>query len=152
MLAGSAVLVLAALRVGGAQAQQIRDLAPFLIDLPGWENAPVSATNLGVGLMVQREYTYQAARVLATIATGSLDASAPDPDHPPATAIVDGFRLEISHDADTQSGTLVVHLLDDEKRPAVFSLEYDGVTDGEALNVARLFDWPGLQRAVQIRR
>ena len=140
-------------------AQARSDLRRFLIDLPGWTASPPSTFNSVAEMLIQREYTRDDTTLLATLeigllgpptAFGALTTHAPD--QVPQKDTIAGFAVERVHVESEDSGAIVVVLVDSEKRPAVFLLEYDGLSAETAMDTAREFDWPAMQQAVSSPR
>jgi len=142
-----------------ARGQTAAAIRRLLIDLPGWTASPASTFNSVAEILIQREYTRDDATLLATLeigllgpptAFGALTTHAPD--QTPRKATVDGFAVESIHITDEDSGAIVVTLVNDKKRPAVFLLEYDGLSADAAMEIARDFDWPAMRQAVRAAR
>ena len=141
------------------QAQSKADVRRLLIDLPGWEAPPASATNAVAELMFQREYTRDTSTVLVTFEISLLSeptayAALADhaPDQKPWKGVIDGFTVQRVHVADDDSGAIAVTLTDGRRRPSAFLLEYESLSPDEALDIARQFDWLAMRQAVSNAR
>jgi len=63
------------------------------------------------------------------------------------TSTIDGFRVHQNHEKLQNSGDVVVILGGDDKRSAMFTLTYTGMSIQEALAMAKRFDWKKMQAA-----
>lgn len=63
------------------------------------------------------------------------------------TATIDGFRVHHNHEKAQNSGDVVVILGGDDKRSAMFTMSYTGMSAQEALAMAKRFDWKKMQAA-----
>lgn len=63
------------------------------------------------------------------------------------TSTIDGFLVYHNHEKVQNSGDVVVILGGDDKRNAMFTLTYTGISAQEALAMAKRFDWKKMQTA-----
>ena len=126
-------------------AQPFERFFPFLIDLPGWTG------NKADGMAATRKYTREDARLEVGIMSGAtakaglamlksgmkLETS----EGHVITETVDGIKLARTYTVKDKSGAIFVGLTDS----ALFNFAYTGITEEEALGLAKRFDWKAMQ-------
>jgi len=139
--------------------QAFRRFFPFLVDLDGWHGKTPDGMSMAMGstnmLTATREYENGGARLHATVvigpaAVGALAASQSGINIETAeghmiSSTIDGFTVIKTFSTREKSGALLVKLGDS----AMFSLSYSGLTEDEALPLAKKFDWKAIQAATQ---
>jgi hypothetical protein len=148
------------LRPSPARAQQaFRKFFPFLIDLDGWQGHTPDGMSMEMGnnsmLTATREYQRGAARVnvgvvMGPAAIGALAASQSGMNIETSeghmiTSTVDGFTVIKTYTSKEKSGAVLVKL----GPSAMFSFAYNGLTEDEAVPLAKKFDWKAIQAATQ---
>jgi hypothetical protein len=148
------------LRPSPARAQQaFRKFFPFLIDLDGWEGHTPDGMSMEMGsnsmLTATREYHRGPARLdvgvvmgpaaIATLAAGQSAMNIETTEGHMITSTVDGFTVIRTFAIKEKTGAVMVKL----GPTAVFSFSYHGLTEDEAMPLAKRFDWKGIQAATQ---
>jgi hypothetical protein len=141
-----------------ARAQAFQRFFPFLPDLPGWKgNKPDGVALEAPGATVisaTREYERGEARLNAQVIVGTAAMAAlasiesgvkvETREARMTTTVVDGFKLARTYTIPDKSGAVLVALSNN----GVFSLNFNGIDDEEALTIAKRFNWKGMQGAV----
>jgi hypothetical protein len=148
------------LRASPARAQQaFRKFFPFLIDLDGWEGRTPDGMSMEMAnssmLTATREYHRGTARLNAGIvmgpaAVGALAASQSGMNIETSeghmvTSTIDSFTVIRTFNIKEKSGAVLVKL----GPTAMFSFSYNGLTEDEAMPLAKKFDWKGIQAETQ---
>jgi hypothetical protein len=148
------------LRPSSARAEQaFRKFFPFLIDLDGWEGHTPDGMSMEMGnssiLTATREYRRGPARinvgvVMGPAAAGALAASASGMNIETSeghmlTSTIDSFTVIRTYNIKEKSGAVLVKL----GPTSMFSFSYNGLTEDEAMPLAKRFDWKGIQTATQ---
>ena len=143
-----------------ARAQQsFQRFVPLLVELPGWKaNKPDGmAMEVAGGSMVTatRAYERGAAHVNASILTGmaaqgalaatSTGIKIETADMHIGTSTIDGFQVTKSYTISNKAGAIMVAL----GPAAVFTLAVTGISEDEALTLAKKFDWKAIQALVK---
>ena len=161
-LAVAAVAVLAAallLRPSRALAQAaLQPFFPFLIDLPGWDGQKPDgfAVELPGSTMITatRAYRRDGASLNAQIVSGpaaqgalmatQANVNVATGDAHMLTATIDGLPVARSFAVHDKSGIILVAL----SKTAMFSMSFRGLSEDEALALARKFDWKAILGAM----
>ena len=139
--------------------ESFRRFFPFLIDLDGWQGKTPDGMSMAMGnanmLTATREYEHGSARLHAAVvmgpaATGALAAgqsgiNIETTEGHLITSTIDGFTVIRTYNTKDKSGALLVKL----GESAMFSFSYNGLTEGEAMPLAKRFDWKAIQAATQ---
>lgn len=139
--------------------QAFRKFFPLLVDLQGWEGKTPDGMSMEMGstsmLTATREYHRGPARLNAGIimgpaATGALGAAQSGMNIETSeghmiVATVDGFPVVKTFTIKEKSGALLVKL----GTAAMFSFSYNGLTEDEAVPLAKRFDWKAIQAMAQ---
>lgn len=148
------------LRPSPARAQQaFRKFFPFLIDLDGWQGKTPDGMSMEMGntsmLTATREYRRGAARLnvgivmgpaaIAALAAGQSGMNIETSEGHLITSTIDSFTAIRTFNIKEKSGAVLVKL----GPSAMFSFSYNGLTEDEALPLAKKFDWKGIQAATQ---
>jgi hypothetical protein len=156
-LAGAA-LPLIGLPSSSVRAQAFQRFVPFLIDLPGWTGKKPDGMAMEIPgssmITATREYAKGAAKLNAQIVTGpaaqgALAATTPGmkfetSEARMAASTLDGFQITRTFTFKDKSGIIIVAL----GPSAMFNLTFSGVSEDEALELARKFDWKAIQAAL----
>lgn len=141
-----------------ARAQAFQRFFPFLPDLPGWKgNKPDGVALEAPGASVisaTREYERGEARLNAQVIVGAAAMGAlasiesgvkvETREARMSTTVVDGFKLARTYTIADKSGAVLVALSNN----GVFSLNFSGIDDEEALTIAKRFNWKAMQAAL----
>ena len=147
------------LSASSVHAQGFQRFVPFLIELDGWKaDKPDGMSMQMAGHSMDtatRKYARGDATMDAQIIVGpaALALLAPmqagikleTPEGRMSTSTVDGLVMMRTYTVKDKSGAIVVALADN----AAFSLSFNGITDEEALTLARKFNWKAMQGAVK---
>jgi hypothetical protein len=161
---GAILLALAVLPAAwlpqAARAQQsFQRFVPFLIDLPGWKgNKPdgMAMEMAGTSMITAtRAYERGDARFSAQVITGpaaqgalaatSAGIKLETSEMHMGTTTIDGVQVTRTYTVSNKAGAIVVPL----SASAMFSVTFTGVTEDEALTLARKFDWKAIQALVK---
>ncbi|RKZ07411.1 hypothetical protein DRQ05_03145 [bacterium] len=149
------MLSIVALAASSAQAASYEKLYGLLKDVKGWEAKKPEGMRMDMpGMkMIQatREYSNGKGNLNAMImmgGAGSIGAytqqtkmNYEDEDTKMSFKEIDGFKCHLLYDKKENSGVVTVIVKPDEEEPGIFVLSYEGVSDGDALKIAREFDW-----------
>jgi hypothetical protein len=149
------MLGLAWLLPAAAQAQSFQRFVPFLIELDGWQGGKADGVSMqmpGNNMdTANRKYTRGSATLEAQVIVGTAAQGAlavqqsgvkiDTGDQRLSTSNMDGFLVTQTYTVKDKSGAVMVALA----KNALFSLSFNGLTDEEALAIAKKFDWKGLQ-------
>jgi hypothetical protein len=148
------------LRPSPARAQQaFRKFFPFLVDLDGWEGHKPDGMSMEMGnssmLTATREYRRGPAHVnvgvvmgpaaVGALAAGQAAMNIETTEGHMITSTIDGFTVIRTFNIKEKSGAVMVKL----GPTAMFSFSYNGLTEDEAMPLAKRFDWKGIQAATQ---
>jgi hypothetical protein len=159
-LALAALPAMALLAPRAARADQpFERLYPFLIDLPGWTGDKPEGVSMALGgfdvLTAGRKYKrdggahldvniLSGAAAQAGISMLKSGVKIETSEGHVVTGTVDGAMVARTYTAKDKSGAILVGIGDN----AILSLAYGGVTEDEALALARKFDWKAIQAAL----
>ncbi len=128
-------------------------LKPLLIDLPNWEASEPqgSSLDLGTHMVIAAARTYAAEgrkfTVKVAVADGAMSAG-PVSDGVVETQasvarsqMIDGFQVFTSFEKAIEEGTVVVTLDQSRQMVAELTLSFIGLTEAQALDMVRAFDW-----------
>ncbi len=148
------------LRPSPARAQQaFRKFFPFLVDLDGWQGRTPDGMSMEMGnnsiLTATREYHRDAAHITVAVVIGPAAAGAlaaglsginvETSEGHMLTSTIDGFTVTRTFTIKEKSGAILVKV----GPSAMFNLSYNGLTEDEAMGLAKRFDWKGIQAMVQ---
>jgi hypothetical protein len=147
------------LRSSVASADQAFErFLPFLVDLDGWQGKKpqgfameMTGSNM---ITASRDYERGPARLQASVMTGAAAQGALAPTRTAMnietsegrmnTSTIDGVPVTRSFNIKAQSGAILVAL----GTSALLSINFKGISDDDALALARKFNWKALQAAV----
>ncbi|MEW6356790.1 MAG: hypothetical protein AB1696_10710 [Planctomycetota bacterium] len=151
------LLAVVLLRGGAAHADPSDALKPLLIALPGWESDEVEVLGVKTGVIrttaLQRAYYQGDAEATAlliatsrtTIDRKTADLRAECKGDKASDAKIDGFQVHVFYNTADRIGVVVVILNQGPSRAAMFSLNFDGIDEVQALDLAKKFDWKKMQ-------
>ena len=152
-------LLAAGLLSSASLAQQsFQRFFPLLVELPGWKGGKPDGAAVEIPgasmLTATREYRRGEARldaqvIIGAAAQGALAAIQPGvkfetSEGRMSTTTVDGLQIMRTFNISDKSGAVVVAL----GPSAMFNLAFNGVDEDEALELARKFNWKGMQAAL----
>ena len=147
------------LRPSAARAEQsFQRLVVFLVDLDGWKgNKPegMSMETTGASMITAtREYRRDPARLSAQILIGQAAQGALAPTRSGMnietsearlnTSTIDGVQVTRNFNIKAKSGAILIAL----GTSALLSVSFNGITDDEALALAKKFNWKAIQAAL----
>jgi hypothetical protein len=147
------------LRPSAARAEQsFQRFVPFLVDLDGWkDNKPegMSMETTGASMITAtREYRRDPARLSAQILIGQAAQGALAPTRSGMnietsearlnTSTIDGVQVTRNFNIKAKSGAILIAL----GTSALLSVSFNGITDDEALALAKKFNWKAIQAAL----
>lgn len=162
LLVSFAILFMAA----AVQAESYQTLYPCLINLSGWTGGEPTGMNMNMSGMVMvnatRAYSKGNTELTAMIMKGSqafgiggMQGSGMHMDSPEANMniqTINGFQVQTVYDKEESSGAVTVFLIHEEAGGAFFTLSYAGISESEALGLAKKFDWKKIKSKVQSLR
>lgn len=157
-LAGFIIFALFCFLLAGpvnARAESYETLFPCFIDLPGWEGEEpegMKVEQAGMKMInAKRAYTKGDKEITAVImignqvGTGAITlkgmADIETDEQKVTVKTIKGFLTQTVYDKTDRSGTVTVIILPREKLGAIFTLSFEGLTEKEAIKVAKRFDW-----------
>ena len=138
-------------------------LVPLLIDLKGWnaEKAQSMSMNMmGMNMInATREYNKGGKTVTALImkgnsamamggAQGIQTMSAETEGASINIKTMNGFKVQTVYDKNDGSGVVSVFLTSGQSAGSVFSLNYSGISEKEALSLMKKFDWEKMKSVI----
>jgi hypothetical protein len=158
-LAAAALPGASLLLSSAASAEQaFQRFIPFLVDLPGWQGKKPNGLAMEMSgnsmITATREYGRDGARLNAQIVIGAAAQGALAATHAGIkletseghmiTSSVDGLPVTRNYTFKDKSGAILVEL----GKSAMFALSFNGVTEDEALTLAKTFNWKAMQAAL----
>jgi hypothetical protein len=132
---------------------------PFLVDLPGWTGGKPDGMSMEMPnnnmVTAKRDYEHGSARLSAQIIIGPAAKGALAVTHSGirietgdsrmSTSTIDGLPVTRTFTISNKSGAIIVAL----GTSAMFNVSFNGISDDEALALAKKFDWKAMQAAVK---
>jgi hypothetical protein len=153
----AAALFGCALQISAARADQaFQKFFPFLVDLDGWQGKKPDGISMEIpgNAMITATREYQArfhAQVLVgaaakgALAIAQTGMKIETSDGRMSTSAIDGFQVTRTFNLKDKSGAILIGLGGN----SVFSVSFNGITDDEALAIAKKFDWKAMQAAAK---
>jgi hypothetical protein len=168
LLVSFAILFVAA----AVQAESYQTLYPCLIDLSGWTGGEPTGMNMNMSGMVMvnaiRTYSKGNTELTAMIMKGDqafgmgsmqrgqgMYGSDMHMDTPEANMniqTINGFQVQTVYDKEENSGAVTVFLTHKQAGGAFFTLSYAGISESEAIELAKKFDWKKIKNKLQSLR
>lgn len=159
LVAGVAAIALSGLAMAAEQSP----LATLLTDLKGWQAEPATSMTMDAAgesmTTATRSYSKDSAdfSVTVVVSKGAYAQSKiiamkfESAGIKVQVATIDGFTMQTTYTSADKSGALIVVLdkNDTTQRGALLTFAFNGMTDAEALALAKQFDWKKLQAAAQ---
>ncbi len=161
LLLSFAILVMAA----AVQAESYQTLYPCLIDLSGWTGGEPTGMNMSMSGMVMinatRAYSKGNKEIAAMImkgaqlGAGGMQGSGMHMETPEVNMkiqTINGFQVQTVYDKVENSGAVTVFLTHEQTGGAFFTLSYAGISESEAIGLAKKFDWKKIKSKAQSLR
>jgi hypothetical protein len=167
LLVSFAILVMAA----AVQAESYQTLYPCLVDLSGWTGGEPTGMNMNMSgmVMINSTRTYSKGNKeltaiimkgdqafgMAGMQGGGMQGSEMHMESPEVNMnirTINGFQVQTVYDKEENSGVVTVFLTYEQAGGAFFSLSYAGISEGDALGLAKKFDWKKIKSKVQSLR
>ena len=144
-----------------AHAGDHQSLTPLLIDLDGWAAEEPEGMNMDMGAMkmtnATRTYTKGDNTLTAMVMIGShamtqgqmQEMNAETSEARVSISEIDGFRVHTGYDKNENAGSVIVFLSQGQTESALFIVSYQGLSDKEAVNLAKQFDWKKMKAKVE---
>ena len=145
------------------QAESYEALYPCLIDLPGWEAKEPEGMKMEMPGMkminATRSYTQGNKEITAVIVIGNQAMSTPmgaegmkmeTPEAKVTIERINGFMVQNMYYKKDHEGTIIVYLDRQGTGPAIFSFSFKELSENEALNLAKTFDWKMMRDKVKL--
>ena len=145
----------------GVFAQSHDILYPCFVDLPGWKGDTPEGIKMDLPGMkminAHREYSQGDKELNAVIIIGNpqmAGVQAPQQDMGKIETdkikmfvdTIKGYLVQVVFDKVDKSGGITVILLSGKDGGAFFTMTYEGMTDSDALNLVKKFDWDIMKR------
>jgi hypothetical protein len=138
-------------------------LATLLTDLKGWTAEPATSMTMDAAgesmTTASRSYNKDSADFSATVVVSKgayaqskiIAMKFESAGIKVQVTTIDGFTVQTTYTSDDKSGALIVVLdkNDTTQRGALLTFAFNGMTDTEALALAKQFNWKKLQAAAQ---
>jgi hypothetical protein len=167
VLVSFAILLVAA----AVQAESYQTLYPCLIDLSGWTGSEPTGINMNMSGMVMinstRTYSKGNKELTANIMKGNqvfgmggiqgtgMQGSGMHMESPEVNMTIktiNGFQVQTFYDKEENSGAVTVFLTHEQAGGAFFTLSYAGISESEAIELAKKFDWEKIKSKIQSLR
>lgn len=155
------MLTLVVVSVTIAHAEQHHSLTPLLVDLQGWEAEKPEGMSMDMGTMkvtnATRSYTKDNKDITAMVIVGNnamtqgqmQEMKAESMDVKVSISKIDGFQVHTSYDKNENSGSVIVFLSQSQTQGATFVVSYEGLSEKEALSLAKKFNWKKMKAVVK---
>ena len=146
--------------VATAHAGDHQALTPLLIDLQGWEAENPEGMSMDMGAMkitnATRIYTKGDNSITAMVMIGNhamaqgqmQEMNAETTDARMSISEIAGFRVHTGYDKNENAGSVIVFLSQGQTESALFMVSYQGLSEKEAMDLARNFDWKKMKAVV----
>jgi hypothetical protein len=163
LLVSFAILFVAAT----VKAESYQSLYPCLIDLSGWTGGEPRGMNMNMSGMVMmnstRTYSKGNKELTVIIMKGNqalgmagMQGSGMHMESPEVNInikTINGFQVQTVYDKEENSGAVTVFLTHEQQTGgAFFTLSYAGISESEALGLAKKFDWKKIKSKIQSLR
>jgi len=158
----SAVLILVVICAAAiAYADNHEVLTPLLIDQPGWDAQEAEGMSMDMGTMkmitASRTYTQDSKEMDAMLIIGNQamtqgkmqQMKAESLDTKVSITNIDGFNVQTVYDKNDKSFSVVVFLSQSQTKGAMFMLSGKGLSENEALGIAKKFNWKNMKATVE---
>ena len=150
------LLTFAVLFVAAAvEAESYQTLYPCLIDLPDWTGGEPTGMNMSMSGMVMvnatrayskgnKELTAMIMKGNQAFGIGGMQGSGMHMETPEVKMkikTINGFQVQTVYDKKDNSGAVTVFLTHEQTGGAFFTLSYAGISESEAIGLAKKFDW-----------
>lgn len=146
---------------GPVLAQGHDALKPLLVDLDDWQGLAVQGSTMDMGtyrvITAIREYVSGDRALTAsivigdgTVTAGPAAATTVETDAAVARCHqIEGYQVFSSYEKASGQGTVVVSLDQGRQMGAVFTLDFIGLSEAEAVDLAQSFDWDQMKALSQ---
>jgi len=162
LLVSFAILVVAA----AVQAESYQTLYPCLLDLSGWTGGEPTGMNMNMSgmVMINATRTYSKGNKELTaiimkgnqaVGMGGMQESGMQVETPEVNMkiqTINGFQVQTVYDKEENSGAVTVFLTHEQAGGAFFTLSYAGISESDALGLAKKFDWKKIKSKAQLLR
>jgi hypothetical protein len=139
--------------------QAFQRFLPLFVDLDGWQGKKPDGMSMETGTTsmtsAQRDYARGSVQLHAVVIVGAAAAGAMAPmqagmtyestEGHMITGTQDGFKIMKTYNTAQKSGAIMVAL----SPTALLTVSYNGMTEDEALGLAKKFDWKAFQTMAQ---
>ena len=150
------------------QAESYQTLYPFLIDLSGWTGGEPTGMNMSMSgmVMINAVRTYNKGnKELAAMIMKSNQAAGGGMQQRPGMygsgmhmespevnmniKTINGFQVQTVYNKVENSGAVTVFFIQEETGGAFFTLSYKGISESDALGLAKKFDWKDIKNKIE---
>jgi hypothetical protein len=163
---GKILLVIFAILVVAAaiHAESYQTLYPCLVDLSGWTGGEPTGMNMSGMVMINFTRTYSKGNKELTaiimkgdqaFGMGGMQGSGMHMESPEVNMnikTINGFQVHTVYDKEENSGAVTVFLTHEQAGGAFFTLLYAGISEKEAIGLAKKFDWEKIKSKIQSLR
>ena len=165
---GKILLVIFAILVVAAavQAESYQTLYSCLVDLSGWTGGEPTGMNMNMSGMVMinstrtyskgnKELTAMIMKGNQAFGIGGMQGSGMHMETPEVKMkikTINGFQVQTVYDKKDNSGAVTVFLTHEQTGGAFFTLSYAGISESEAIGLAKKFDWKKIKSKAQSLR
>jgi hypothetical protein len=148
--------------VSVANALTYQDVLPYLVDLSGWQSGkPTGMTSSMNGMNMvtaSREYSQGEKKFNVSVAFGNpmfgamsmmgmgMSMNIDTPEERIYTKTINGFMVVVTYEKQDKSGSVLVYLKKDQSNSGVITFDFQGISDQEAMQLARKFNWQGIKK------
>ncbi|MDL1969073.1 MAG: hypothetical protein LWW97_11195 [Deltaproteobacteria bacterium] len=162
LLISFAILVVAT----AVHAESYQTLYPCLIDLSEWTGEEPTGMNMNMSGMVMinstrtyskgnKKLTAMIIKANQAVGMGDMQGSGMHMESPEVNInikTINGFQVQTVYDKEENSGAVTVFLTSKQTGGAFFTLSYAGISESEALGLAKKFDWKKIKSKAQSLR
>jgi len=142
-------------------AAETNSLKHLLIDLNNWDAEKPEDMSMDMGEMkmtsATRNYTKDKQEITTMIMIGTnamtqgqmQQMNVESEEAKVSVATIDGFQTHISYDKKENSGALIVFLSNSETQGAMFMFSFKGMSEKDALSLAKKFNWEKMKASVE---
>ncbi|MFC1811291.1 hypothetical protein ACFL03_01210 [Thermodesulfobacteriota bacterium] len=153
-------LILIVAFVATAHAGDHQPLTPLLIDLQGWEAENPEGMSMDMGAMkmtnATRTYTKDDNSITAMVMIGShamtqgqmQEMKVETTDVKVSVSEIDGFQVHTGYDKNENAGSVTVFLSQGQTESALFMVSYQNLSEKEAMDLVKDFDWKKMKAVV----
>ncbi len=154
------LLTLAVIFTTIAYAEKHHSLTPLFVDLKGWKAEKPEGMTMDMGTMkmtnATRTYTKGSIEITAMVMIGNSimtqgqmqQMKVETADAKVSISKIDGFQVNTSYDKKEKAGYVTVFLAQSKTKNALFTFYYNGLSEKQAMSLAKKFNWKKMKAVV----